>query len=141
MTEAEKRAAQLKEMRYFINNQKCPICQAQLDGSVGYDRATVYCRQGGEKEYKAFYKFGTAVPDWSVSTYYTTHYAFEITSKHITDGLYKNTISKIDLSLNERFQQADKKCILDYEGERLVLEGGLTEEQLMSKIKLYTLFS
>jgi len=140
-TEQERRALQLKEMKLFINNQKCPMCGAQLDGPIGYDKATVFCRSGGEKEYKAHYKYGMETPYWSVSTFYTTHFAFEVENTHLTDELFKNIIYKIDLSLNERFQQREKKEILNYEGERLLLKGGLTEERLLEKIKLYTLFS
>ena len=141
LTEAERRALQLKEMKKFINDERCPVCSAQLDGSVGFDRATVYCRTGGEKEYKAHYKFGQNFPHWSVTTFYTTHFAFEIENTFVVDDMYKNIICKIDLSYNERFQQSTKKELLNYEGERLIIRGGLTEEQLEKKIKLYTLFS
>ena len=140
-TEAEKRANQLKEMKRFINTQRCPVCEAQLDGSIGYDRATVYCRAGGEKEYKALYVYGIHTPQRSVTTFYTTHFAFEIANTLVLDDLYKNLVYKIDLSLNERFQQAEKKTLLDYEGERLIIRAGLTEQQLIDKIKLYTTFS
>lgn len=140
-TEAERRALQLKQMKAFINNQRCPICESQLEGTIGYDAATVYCCAGGQKEYKARYVFGNDLPAWSVTTLYTTHFGFEIENRHVTDELYKNTIYKIDLSLNERFQQREKKSILNYEGARLLIKTNLTEEQLMEKIKLYTLFS
>src|SRR5208282_327720 len=136
LTEAEKRALQLKEMKRFINNERCPVCGAQLEGSVGFDRATVYCCAGGEKEYKAHYKFGQDFPHWSVTTFYTTQFAFEIENNFVVDGMFRNTICKIDLSLNERFQQSTKKEMLRYEGVRLIIKSGLTEEQLQKKIKL-----
>jgi len=135
------RAYQLKEMRNFINSQRCLVCSAQLDGPVSYDGATVYCCEGGEKEYKAKYVFGIEVPTRSICTFYTTHVAFEIDTTHLTDGLYKNILYKIDLSLNPKFQQAEKKELLNYEGERLLFKKNWTEEELLNKVKLYTLFS
>jgi hypothetical protein len=141
LTEAETRALQLKEMKKFINNERCPSCSGQLEGSVGFDRATVFCCVGGEKEYKAHYKLYQDFPHWSVTTFYTTHFAFEIENTFIVDEMFKNTICKIDLSYNERFQQSTKKQMLQYEGARLIIKTGLTEEQLEKKIKLYTLFS
>lgn len=139
--EAERRALQLKQMKAFINNRRCPICDSQLEGSIGYDRATVYCCVGSEKEYVVHYVFGETRPDWSVTTFYTTHFAYQIENKHITDELYRNIIYKVDLSLNERFRDREKKTILNYEGARLLLSGNLKEEQIEEKIKLYTLFS
>jgi hypothetical protein len=141
LTEAETRALQLREMKKFINNERCPVCFAQLDGPVGFDRATVFCSAGGEKEYKAHYRLYQSFPHWSVVTFYQTHFAFEITNTHITDELFENIICKIDLSFNEKFQQRSKKELLKYEGSRLIIKANLTEEQLISKIKLYTLFS
>ncbi len=141
LTEAEQRAQQLKEMKLFINHERCPACKAQLEGSIGFDRATVFCCAGGEKEYKAHYKFGDTFPHWSMITYYTTHFAYEIENIYIIDQMFKNTIYKLDLNLNERYQQRDKKELLKYEGERLIIRSGLSEEQLINKIKLYTLFS
>lgn len=141
LTEAEKRALQLRDMKKFINDERCPICSAQLEGSVGFDRATVFCCVGGEKEYKAHYKIGQDFPHWSVTTFYATQFAYEIENNFVVDGMFRNTIYKIDLSFNERFQQSTKKDMLNYEGARLIIKAGMTEEQLEKKIKLYTLFS
>lgn len=140
-TEQQRRAEQFKEMKKFINEQTCPMCGSQLEGSIGYDRAGVYCCMGGELEYKAHYKFGILTPFWSVSTYYTSHFAFEIESTFIENGMYKNTIFKIDLSLNKKYQQLEKKILLSYEGAKLTFKRGITEEEILSKIKLYTVFS
>lgn len=135
------RAFQLKEMRKFIDNQRCPVCSSQLDGPIGYDNATVYCCTGGEKEYKAKYVFGLDVPTRSVATFYTTHFAFEIDTTHLIDDLYRNILYKIDLSLNPKYQQAEKKELLNYEGERFLFKNSWTEEELLNKVKLYTIFS
>lgn len=139
--EVEKRALQLKEMKKFINEKRCPICSAQLEGMVSYNSATVYCLNGGESEYRAQYKLGLEAPFSSVTTFYTNRFAFEIANSQITDDLYKNSIYEIDLSLSKGFQQKNKKKILEYEGNRLSLPSNLTEEQILSKIKLYTVFS
>lgn len=141
-SEAERRASQLKVMKDFINAERCSICQAQLDGSIGYDWADLYCR-ANEKEYKAHYKYGSdqCILQWSKATFYTTHFAFEIVSRHIDNELYENSIFKIDLSLNERFQQMTKENFVTFEGQRFIFNGKLTEQQLLNKIKLYTVFS
>lgn len=139
--EIEKRVSQLKEMKKFINEQRCPICSAQLDGAVSYNSATVYCRNGGEDEYRAKYYLGINLPVDSVTTFYTARLGFEITSTHITNGLYKNSICEIDLSLSKGFQQKNKKKILEFDGERFLLPANLTEAQILNKIKLYTVFS
>lgn len=141
VNEMQRRADQLKEMKKFINSETCPLCSAQLDGAIGYDQATVYCRAFGEDEYQVSYKFGLPIPYWSRATLYTTHFAYEIFSQHIVDTLYRNTIYKIDLSLNKKFRRKEMKSILNYEGERLLLEKSTNEEKLLSKINLYTLFS
>ena len=140
-TEAERRNLQYKEMKKFINNERCPVCSGQLDGPIGFDAATVYCRVGGDDEYKARYVYGNILPDWSRITLYTTHFAFEIESQHITEDMFLNHLYKLDLSLNPRYQQRSKKELLKYEGSRLMLKANLTEEQLLNKIKLFTLFS
>ncbi len=139
--EAQRRADQLRLMKDFINAQRCPICDAQLEGSVAYDHATVYCCAGGEAEYKAHYKFGLDKPHWSVSTYYTTNVGFEIENQHVVDDMYRNTVYKLDLTLNKKFQQREKKTLFTYEGAPLALKKNLSEEQILEKIKLYTLFS
>lgn len=140
-TEAEKRADQYQLMKQFINLQRCPVCDAQLEGKIGYDQSTVYCCTNGEREYKVHFKYGFEKPNWSVTTYYTTYFAFEIETQHVVDEMYKNTIYKIDLNLNKRFQQLEKKTLLSYEGARMALKKNLSEEQILEKIKLYTLFS
>lgn len=141
VNEAERRAAQLKEMKKFINDQKCPVCNSPLEGPIGYDRAVVHCAASGGKEFKAQYKFGDLFPSWSVTTLYTTCYAFEVHNTHVTDDLFRNTIFQIDLTLNDRFQQIEKKELLNYEGARLFIKEAKTEQELLEKIKLYTLFS
>ena len=140
LSESDRRASQLKEMKKFVNAQKCPVCGAQLDGSVGFDKATLFCR-ANEKEYEVAFKYGISLPIWSKSVLYTTYFAFEVINRLITEELYENVIFKIDLSLNQRYQQLEKKELLKYEGENLSFKGNLTEEQLLHKIKLYTLFS
>lgn len=141
VTEAQKRAVQLEEMKSFVNTQRCPACDAQLDGGIAYNQATLYCCANGEREYKVNFKYGLPHPHRSVTTYYTTHFAFEIENLHIEDNLFKNTIYKIDLSLNKKFQQSQKKTLFSYEGARLVLKKNISEEDLLSKIDLYVLFS
>ncbi len=141
LTESERRNLQFKEMKRFVNNERCPVCLGQLDGPIGYDAATVYCRVGEAREYQARYVFGNNLPDWSKITLYTTYYAFEIESKHITEDMFLNQLYKLDLSLSPRYQQSNKKELLKYEGSRLLLRSNLTEEQLLNKIKLFTLFS
>lgn len=140
-TEAKRRADQLEEMKVFCNAERCPICDAQLDGRIGYDSATLYCAANGEAEYKAHYKYGLSHPHWSVVTYYTTHFGFEIESSYVEGNMFKNTIYKVDLQLNKKYRQLDKKKLLDYEGAKLLLKKNLSEEQILEKIKLYTLFS
>lgn len=140
MNEKERRAIQLKEMKAFCNQQRCPLCDSQLEGQVGFDRATLYC-VANEKEYKVAYKFGFEKPIWSRTTYFTTHFAYEVDNKHLLDELYENVIYKVDLSYNEKFQQISKQEILKYEGSLLRFKTGLTEDQLLEKIKLYNLFS
>lgn len=140
LTEAEKRALQLREMKKFCNAQKCPVCSAQLDGSIGFDKATLFCR-ANESEYQVSFKYGVEQPIWSKTLLLTTYFGFEVISRFITDELFENVIFKLDLSLNTKYQQMEKKELLKYEGERLTFRGNLTEEQLLEKIKLYTLFS
>lgn len=139
--EVKRRAAQLQDMKAFINDERCPVCQAQLDGRIAYDTATVYCAEGGEQQYRAHYKYGLDKPVWSITTYYTTMFAFEIHAEYMEDELYRNTVFKVDLNLNKKFQQAEKKELFSYEGARLALKNNLTEEQILEKMKLYTLFS
>lgn len=127
-------------MKKFCNNQRCQACGAQLEGQIGFDKATLYCC-ANEKEYKAVFKYGQEIPVWCCTTMYATHFAFEIINKHLTEELYENLVFKVDLSYNERFQQSTKVELLKYEGERLVFKEALTEEQLLDKIKLYNLFS
>src|ERR1700722_18522848 len=98
MTEAKRRADQLEEMKKFVNAQRCPVCEAQLEASIGYDKSTVYCCANGENEYKVRFAYGLQHPLRSVTTYSTTHFAFEIENIHIEDNLFKNTIYKLDLS-------------------------------------------
>ncbi|HEY5267551.1 MAG TPA: hypothetical protein VII94_00240, partial [Candidatus Saccharimonadales bacterium] len=100
LSEDTKRIIRYKEMKKFINNERCPVCSGQLDGPVGWDSATAYCRVGGGSEYKAYYIFGNSLPDWSITTLYTTHFAFEIESKHIIEDMFLNHLYKLDLSLN-----------------------------------------
>lgn len=139
--EAQRRADQYQVMRQFVNGQRCPVCEAQLEGKIGYDQSTVYCCANGEREYKVNFKYGNEKPNWCVTTYYTTHFAFEVETQHVVDDMYKNTVFKIDLNLNKRFQQLEKKMLFSYEGAPMVLKKNLSEEQILEKIKLYTLFS
>jgi hypothetical protein len=140
-TEAQRRAEQYLVMRQFINDQRCPVCDAQLEGKIGYDQSTVYCCSGGEREYRANFKYGNEKANWSITTYYTTMFAFEIETQYVVDDMYKNTVYKIDLNLNKKFQQLEKKMLFSYEGARMALKKNLSEEQILEKIKLYTLFS
>lgn len=141
LTESQQRAKQLEEMKVFANKQRCPVCDAQLDGPIGYDCAILYCRLNGEQQYKVYFKYGLEHIHWSITTYYTEHYAYEIETSYIEGNLFSNTLFKIDLSFNKKFQQSTKKNIFSYEGAILTFQKNISEEDLMSKIKLYTLFS
>lgn len=140
-TESKRRAAQFQDMKGFINDERCPLCGAQLEGRITYESATVYCAANGQREYQANYKYGLDKPTWSMTTHYTSQFAFEIEAQHVQDDMYKNAVYKLDLNLNKRFQQLEKKLLFSYEGARLSLKNNLSEEELLNKIKLYTLFS
>lgn len=139
--ESQRRADQYQLMRQFINNRRCPLCEAQLDGKIAYDQSTVWCCVNGEREYKVNFKYGMEKPNWCVTTYYTTMFAFEIETQLVIDDMYRNTVFKIDLNLNKKFQQLEKKTLFTYEGAPLTLPKNLSEEKILEKIKLYTLFS
>lgn len=139
--ELDHRAKQLSEMKTIINTARCPLCDGQLDGHVGFDRASVYCAQYSEQEYKAQYIYGHTDPIYSVATIYTTCTAYEVIHSHMGNNIYSNSIYQIDLTLNSRTQQSQKKLFTSFEGPRYFLSKRLTEKQLLEKIKLYTVFS
>lgn len=141
LSEAQRRAAQLREMKMFINRRRCPVCDAQLEGGIGYDKAALYCVVGGEQEYRVHYQYGLDIPQWSRITYFTTHWAYQLDSTYVVDDMYKNTIFRVDLNLNQKFREMEKKTLLSFEGERLLLPRNLKEEEIDDKIKLLTLFS
>ena len=131
---------QFLELKRLINNERCPICSSQLDGGIRSDDAAVYCVSNPE-EYKATYKYGLTIPVYSSVRYHTTNFDYEIQSSLNDNNVYSNTVYKIDLSLNVRAQNSDKKKLFSYDGVRMILSPILSEREIENKIKLYTTFS
>lgn len=141
ISQREKDRQAYQEMKKFANKQKCIVCGSQLDGSVRYDLAKLYCVTQGVAEYAVHFQFGIDHAVWSKTTHYGNHFAFEVITNHIIDSTVKNTVFKIDLSLNKRYQQLEKKELFSFEGKPLIIKAGMSETQLLEKMKLYTLFS
>lgn len=139
--EFEQRAILLKQMKKLVNSQRCPVCDAPLEGSVRYDGANVFCAANGRKEYYAGFVPTLTFPRTAVTTLYTTHLGFEIHHLYVSENNFVNQVFQLDLSFSERFQQAEKKELLKYTGDRLILKGTFTEQKLIEKIKLYSIFS
>lgn len=140
-SEIDKRTERLLEMKVLVNAARCPLCGGQLDGPVTFEGASLYCITFTSKEYHAVYNYGYLEPACSIATIYTTNYAYEIVHNRIEDNKFQNEIYKIDLSLNERNQQASKELFTKFEGARFFLSKKLSEKKLLEKIKLYTVFS
>jgi len=138
--ELKRRSLQAKEMKEIANRERCPICGAQLDGLVGYNKANLYCAANGEDQFKVSFIHGMEHPVLSISTLYMQNFAYEIKYYHLEKDLYFNSIYRLDLSLSKKYQQLEKKEIVSYQGSPLIIKGNLTEQQLLNKIKLYTIF-
>lgn len=70
--------------------------------------------------------------------------SYEFKSVGIGDGKYKNMIFKVDMNLNEKFRNLEKIKLLDYEGDKMPTFKKSTiksEDSLLKKIKLYSVFS
>lgn len=139
-----KQAIQKQQMVAFTNKLRCPLCDSQLDGSVTYEYAALYCRTN-PSEYKARYEYGHSDPITEVTTVNFCLFAYELNSIYSKAMQhYNNEVYKIDTSnyLDERRQQANKEKLYGFSGIKLkISKEMLNEKYWEQKLKLYITFS
>lgn len=133
-------AKQQKELEKFVNQKRCSVCGSQLDGPVYAAKAELYC-VAYNSHYKCTYLFDNKLPKSSLATYAFDQNAYEIYSRLKDIDKYYIEVYKIDLNLIPKFQQRDKKKIMDCESAIFKFQKNISEEDFLQKIKLYTVFS
>jgi hypothetical protein len=124
----------------FAKALRCPLCGAQLDGNVHPHRASLYCVSYPD-EYSCVYSPASDLPQYDTQNIIYGNYKYRIEFNQ-TYGQLENKIYKIDLNLNVRERENQKKLLFSNAGSKLpIFAKNLTEQQLLHKIKIYNTFS
>jgi hypothetical protein len=129
---------QQKAMWQYVNAQRCPICQSQLEGGIFAKEARVYCVRL-TSEYECVYVFGQPLPFRFVMRFDYHPNRYEIVASNFLNGVYEQTVYLIDLDLFPKYQQQNKKRIAQFNAPMLT-PSWLNEKELTRKISLYNLF-
>jgi len=129
-----------KELERFCNNQRCPLCDAQLDGGVHPGEARLFCRANPE-EYTCVFTPNMLEPvNSSIRISYDCN-QYEVLHFRTQSGSYINSVFVIDLTMRVDLRHKFKKKMFDFEGSRLIIPKTTTETGLLSKLKTYIIFS
>jgi hypothetical protein len=129
-----------KTLERFCNTQRCPLCEAQLDGGVFPGEARLFCRAYPE-EFTCVFVFGNPEPvNSSIRISYDCN-QYEVIHDRTQSGSYINSVYVIDLTMRVDLRHKFKKKMFDFEGSRLIIPKTTTEAGLLSKLKTYIIFS
>lgn len=133
--------AQKKELKEFVEKERCLVCGAQLDGPVEAKEARLYCVENNS-HFNCKYLRGQTDLVWAKAIYSYTSWEYEVTCRLMAENQgYNISIYKLDSSLNERYKQLEKKLIYNFIGIKLIFDKGLTEEEFLAKLNFYCALS
>jgi hypothetical protein len=124
-----------KEMVAFINQQRCPLCQNQLDGEASAGKAAVYCVSSPD-HYTANYDAQKVLKWYSIRLHFN-----DLT--YILDcAVHGPSQTHIIVFKNNRSQHDRyRKEIFRFTGELPELNLSTSEEEFLSELKLFALLS
>lgn len=129
-----------KELIAYVNTKRCTVCGSQLDGPVYAKEARLYCVEN-QQHYICKYVYNDFKLVNCKAEYVFHVFGYEVISNLLDTNQYRNSISKLDMNLIERYRYRDKVLLLSFEGALLRFPKDLTEEEFVQKLKLYTVFS
>jgi hypothetical protein len=130
-----------RDYKKFINTLRCPLCKAQLDGSVHPSRSILECR-ANPAEYSCIYQNKQKKPASETVTLYYSDYYYEMLVAPQADGQYVSIIDRYDLSFDKDKIRKSKLRLYKIPANMIALYAKYpTQEELLKKLKMYNLFS
>lgn len=147
LSEAElaKRAQSLKEMKYFANNLRCPLCGSQLDGHVSHLEARLRC-VSNPSEYEVWHR-GKGLAKREAARVSNEFITLELV--YFLEGLDDNEVPLYSIAVNELdltiprldIREKCKKQIFRYYGKKFMpINSELNTNNLLKKLELYQIF-
>lgn len=140
--EVKDRENKKRELTDYCNKLRCVVCGSQLDGPVNYQFAELYCVMSNS-HFKVKYLYGERNPEYSAAIYDFAQEkpeAYQVIFWKKGDS-YSNEIFKLDLDLIERFRFKEKIKVFSFIGKPITFPRGLSHNEFIKKMKLYTVFS
>ena len=125
------------------NKLRCPLCKSQLDGSISYSQASLYCANDNS-EYIVVWKPNQKDPQLEEIRYYYSQYEYVIyTSKDSEDpNRFLTIICRYNRDISLRYKLATCQQLFYYIGRRFLFYYTRMEENVfLHKLKTYRIFS
>jgi len=132
---------QYKEFVNYCNKLRCPLCKSQLDGVIKYDFADLYCVSNNQ-EYMCILSSPDDDFDVEQFIYWYPQYQYTICVANLNNGQYRTTVDRYSLDYVPRLRVQSKKEIFRHVGGQIpFFRSKKSEEELLKKLKIYTIFS